>query len=127
MMVQTFNEKMTESFTAGEALAATAAGLLLKADASTGVVAVNTTAKGDCVGVLDEQGAVASGGLACVVVSGRVDVQAGGTIVKGGLVASNNAGKAVAFADGYAVGRALTAGASGGVVKVQLFTVQKDA
>jgi hypothetical protein len=118
--------KDVESFTTGGAITSDKQGLFLVAS-GTGTVAVNTTAKGYCVGVFAPQNDVASGGQCAVIVGGRVDVQAGGTIVKGGLVASNNAGKAVAFADGYALGRALSAGTSGGIVTVQLLTAYVPA
>jgi hypothetical protein len=119
--------KEVESFTTGGAIATDKQGLFLVANSTTGAVTVNTTAKGDCVGVFAPQNDIASGGKCAVIVGGRVDVQAGGTIVKGDLVASNNAGKAVKFADGFYLGRALSNGADGGIVTVQLFNGYKPA
>lgn len=117
-------DKKVETYTTGGAITSDKAGLFLVAS-GTGTVTVNTTAKGDCVGVFAVQNDVPSGGKCAVIVGGRVEVQAGGTIAKGGLVASNNAGKAVAFVDGFILGRALTAGANNGTVLVDLFTAFK--
>lgn len=127
MTVLSYFEKETNEFVAGGAIASDKAGLFLIANASTGVVTVNTTAKGDCVGVFDQQNDIATGEKCSVITGGRVQVQAGGTIAQGALVASNNAGKAVTFVDGFALGRALTTGANNGYVMVKLFTLQKDA
>jgi hypothetical protein len=114
--------KEVESFTTGGAITTDKQGLFLVANSTTGAVTVNTTANGDCVGVFAPQNDVASGAQCAVIVDGRVDVQAGGTIVKGDLIASNNAGKAVKWSTGTVLGRALSSGANNGIVTVKLRT-----
>lgn len=116
-------------FVAGGTLATTSAGLFVVANSTTGKVTVNTTAKGDCVGVLGTlySGQAVDGDKVPVIVYGIVEIQAGGTIVAGDLIASNNAGKAVKFADGFIMGRALSSGANNSVVTVQLFSAFKPA
>jgi hypothetical protein len=87
---------------------------------SSGAVAVAGTAGADAVGVALHP-TLATGGQALVQINGVIEVQAGGTITAGQRVGSNNAGLAIVATTGHRIlGRALTAGASGGRVTILL-------
>lgn len=63
----------------------------------------------------------AAGKAATVAYDGRVTVEAGGTIARGGAVASNAAGEAVAAATNDVIlGYALEAGVDGQIITIEL-------
>jgi hypothetical protein len=86
---------------------------------SSGNAIINTTANGKCVGAFLYPTATTE--RAVIAQLGTLKLKAGGTIAKGDLVASNNAGLAIAFTGtGYAVGIAQSAGVNNGWVDVAL-------
>ena len=81
---------------------------------SSGNAIINTTANGKCIGAFLEPTATTE--RAVIAQLATLRLRATGTINKGDLVASNNAGLAIAFTGtGYAVGIAQSAQANGWV------------
>lgn len=92
------------------------------------VASINTTAQGPVAGIIGEN--VASG-VAFPLIQpdgGIAKVMAGAAITAGALIASNNAGKAIAFvdsSDNVAVGVAIEAAAADGdIIAIQFYHVR---
>ncbi len=78
------------------------------------------TAGLDCIGVLQDKPA-AIGRAACVATGGTTKALAGATVAKGAKIATDNVGRAITAATGnYIMGTAITGGAVGEVISVNL-------
>lgn len=88
-------------------------------------VALNTTAGGACIGVIDTNDADAAGRRVDISVAGVTKVMAAGVVARGANVQSDNAGLAAAAAAGdYSQGIALEAAAAAGDIIAVLLRPQ---
>lgn len=74
----------------------------------------------DCIGILQDKPA-AVGRAACVATGGTSKALAGATVAAGAKIATDNQGRAITAASGnYIMGTAITGGAVGEVISVNL-------